>query len=110
MVNQRRLSSMSARDCRTCAVALFAAPLLALLSACATPSVKARSNESPAPVLAANGALSEVRSERLIDSRLKTGAKKGAVENADHVRELIDEFRNQADAPLVAGNRITLLI
>ena len=93
-------------------MALLAAPLLALLSACATPSVKARTNEASAalPVLAASGALSEVRSDRLIDSRLNAGAKKGAIDNADHVRELIDEFRKQADAPLVAGNKITLLI
>lgn len=93
-------------------MALFAAPLLALLSACATPTVKARSTEAGAapPVLATGGALSEGRSERLIDSRLQAGAKQGDADNADHVRALIDEFRNQADAPLVAGNRITLLI
>lgn len=93
-------------------MALFAAPLLAILSACATPGVKARTNETDValPVLAASGALSEGRSERLIDSRLKAGANKGVPANADHIRELIDEFRNQADAPLVAGNKIQLLI
>lgn len=91
--------------------ALAAAPLLAFLSACATPGLKADTGDTNAapPVLAASGALSERRGERLIASRLEAGANPSAA-SPDHVRELIDEFRAQADAPLVAGNKLTLLI
>lgn len=54
--------------------------------------------------MTAGGALSFKRAEALIDNRL------GAHEHDEHVRELIDAFRSQADAPLVAGNRVALLI
>jgi len=74
--------------------------------ACTTPKVTARTGPTdvgPA-ILAAQGALSERRGERLVESRL------GADQDDPHVRELIASVRVQADAPLVAGNRLTLLI
>lgn len=78
-----------------------------LLGACATPGVKSRaaSQGAPLPVLAAAGALSETRGEKLLDSRLDP-----ADQNDPHIAELIAAFRDQANAPLVAGNKLTLLI
>jgi len=48
--------------------------------------------------------VSAARAEQLVDKRL------GPQQDDAHVRELIDAFRAQADAPLVAGNRVSLLI
>lgn len=56
------------------------------------------------PVMTADGALSKVRGERLVEKRL------GPQQDDEHVRELITAFREQADAPLVAGNHVSLLI
>jgi cardiolipin synthase len=98
-----------ASNFRTLATALAAI----LISACATPGVRSHTDNaaSPPAVLAAGGALSAVRSERLIDSRLTSAP--GAKENTDlddeHIRELIAAFRDQANAPLVSGNKISLL-
>lgn len=85
-----------------------------LLGACASPGVQSRTEnkELTPPVLAATGALSESRGTQLIDSRLN--AAPGTAANTDaedaHIRELIAAFRDQANAPLVAGNKVALLI
>lgn len=86
---------------------LSPALICALLAACATPGIKSREQrEGPTPpVLAATGALSVARGDRLIDSRLD-----GAEQDDPHVRELIEAFRDQANAPIVSGNKVTLLI
>lgn len=81
--------------------------LVALLAAaCASP--KARPvvpGETITPaIVTASGALSEAHADQLVDRRL------APAQDEEHVRELIDAFRAQADAPLVAGNRVTLLI
>ncbi len=55
-------------------------------------------------VVVASGALSAARSEQLIERRV------GSEYDDPHVRELIDAFRAQAEAPLIAGNRVDLLI
>ena len=79
---------------------------LALLCACSTPRVAER--EGPKDVgpaiVAAQGALSERSGQRLVDSRL------GSDQDDPHIRELIASVRVQADAPLVAGNKLVLLI
>ncbi len=49
------------------------------------------------------GALTPSAGERAVDQRLDEQA-------TEHVRELIDAFRESAAAPLVAGNRVTLLV
>lgn len=49
------------------------------------------------------GALTPSAGERAVDQRLDANA-------TEHVRELIDAFRESAAAPLVAGNRVTLLV
>jgi cardiolipin synthase len=86
--------------CR-CAGALL---LSSLTAACASPRVKDDASEK-APIVAPGGvALSASRAERLLDQRLDA-----ATDNA-HVRELLDSFRKQSQTPLVAGNRVSLLI
>ncbi len=81
--------------------------LAALLStSCAAP--KARTvvpGETITPaIVTASGALSEARADQLVDRRL------APAQDDEHVRELIDAFRAQADAPLVSGNRVKVLI
>lgn len=50
------------------------------------------------------GALTPSAGERAVDQRLDER------HSTEHVRELIDAFRESAAAPLVAGNRVTLLV
>ena len=85
---------------------LTVAAIALLCVACASPTVKERSGpaETAPAIVAARGALSESGGERLVASRLD------ADQDDPHVRELIASVRVQADAPLVAGNHITLLI
>jgi cardiolipin synthase len=59
---------------------------------------------APPPILSAKGPLGEQAAERLLDSRL------GGQDDDPRLRELIESFRQAAAAPLVAGNRCTLLI
>lgn len=76
-----------------------------LCSSCATPAVRqVESGAAVLPVVAAGGALSERGSERLVEKRL------GPQQGDEHVRELIAAFRGQAHTPLVADNRVSLLI
>ncbi|HMN44947.1 MAG TPA: cardiolipin synthase [Povalibacter sp.] len=76
-----------------------------LCCACAAPKARPVDPAAAAPaVVVATGALSDARGERLIERRL------GDEYDDPHVRELIDAFRAQAEAPLVAGNRVNLLI
>jgi len=84
------------------------AVLVSASTACTTAKLPASSDEEAAelvaPIIAANGTLNERAAERLVESRL------GAQQNDPHVAELIEAFRQSARAPLVAGNRVTLLI
>ncbi|HEX4972379.1 MAG TPA: cardiolipin synthase [Steroidobacteraceae bacterium] len=84
-------------------------PLLILICAsCASPA--ALSSRSPsaervkAPIVTSNGALPPRAAERVVEQRLED------LHDSEHVRELIDAFRESAAAPLVAGNRVTLLV
>src|SRR5687768_3563133 len=82
-------------------------PMLVVLlcGACATPKTRPVDPVAPPPaIVAPSGALNMARAEQLIDRRL------GDEHDDPHVRELIDAFRAQADAPLVSGNRVELLI
>jgi cardiolipin synthase len=84
-------------------------PLLILICAsCASPA--ALSSRSPsaervkAPIVTSHGALPPRAAERVVEQRLED------LHDSEHVRELIDAFRESAAAPLVAGNRVTLLV
>lgn len=82
-------------------------PFAALLcAACATPTVRPVSigTQTAAPVIATSGVLSDANAEKLVVRRL------GKLSDDEHTLELIDAFRNQAETPLVAGNRVALLI
>lgn len=83
------------------------APAFVALSCCACAAPRARpvDPEAPAPaIVVPAGALSASLGERLIERRV------GDEYDDPHVRELIDTFRAQAESPLVAGNRVNLLI
>ena len=83
----------------------LSALLVALLcAACASPRVLPASGpRDAAPVVTAGGKASEHAVERLLDNRLQG-------QDDPAVRALIDAFREQAQTPLVAGNRVQLLI
>jgi cardiolipin synthase A/B len=75
-----------------------------LCGACATPRTRPVDPVVPPPaIVAPTGPLNIARAEELIERRLGD-------EDDPHVRELIETFRAQADAPLVSGNRVELLI
>ncbi len=76
--------------------------VVALLGACAGPP--ARTPAAAQPVVSATGPLPAKAGEALLDRRLEQHA------DDPHVQALIDAFRAQAKAPLVAGNRVTLLV
>jgi cardiolipin synthase A/B len=57
-----------------------------------------------ASVVTAKGALPPRAAERVVDQPLED------LHETGHVREMIDAFRETAAAPLVAGNRVTLLV
>jgi cardiolipin synthase len=82
---------------------IFAACLA--LSACATPQVRHVDDPAHAiaPLITPLGAVSTAHAARIVDKRL-------GPEDDPHVHELIDAFRAQAATPLVAGNRVSLLI
>lgn len=79
--------------------------LLALFCAgCASPRLLPESAAgNAAPVVTAAGRLSEQRVANLLEHRF------GSTDDAG-LRRLIDAFRAQAQAPLVTGNRVELLI
>jgi cardiolipin synthase len=68
------------------------------------PATSDESAELIAPIISSSGELNERTAERLVESRL------GAQQDDPHVAELIDAFRHHAQAPLIAGNRVELLI
>ncbi|MGH8178106.1 MAG: cardiolipin synthase [Steroidobacter sp.] len=72
--------------------------------ACASPRVRSPAQAAEAPIIAADGAVSARRAERLVVQRLEPA------QDTDHVHELIEAFRAQSRTPLVAGNRVALLI
>ena len=71
-------------------------------TSCAAPEV--RTDAEVAPVVSAGAALADEASDRAVDSRLAPRY------DDERVREMIDAFRAQAATPLVAGNRVTLLV
>jgi cardiolipin synthase len=80
--------------------------LLAALACagCAGPRILPANDKQPlAPVVTATGEASEKTAARLLDSRLQ-----GPDDPA--VSRLIEAFREQAQAPLIDGNRVQLLI
>lgn len=76
-----------------------------VLGACATPKTRSidDTTRAIAPLITPYGAVSAARADEILDNRL-------GPEDDPHVHELIDAVRAQADAPLVAGNRVSLLI
>ena len=83
------------------------AALACASAACTTAKLPATSEETTelvAPIITPNGALNERAAERLVESRL------GEQQDDPHVAELIEAFRQSARAPLVAGNRVSLLV
>jgi cardiolipin synthase len=83
----------------------FLTCLLALAcAACSTPRVKPPQDLPPPPIIAAHGALAEKAAERVVDNRL------GADEDDEPTRAMVDAFREQAGASLVAGNKVSLLV
>jgi cardiolipin synthase len=87
---------------------LYLLPTLLICASCASPAALS-AHSTPvervkAPVVTAKGALPPNVAERVVDQRLED------VHETEHVRELIDAFRETAAAPLVAGNRVTLLV
>jgi cardiolipin synthase len=79
--------------------------LTAALTACATPKTRSIDDAgglAPA-VLTVSGAVSGTRAEQLVAGRL--GPRREAA-----IGELIEAFQAQAAAPLVTGNRVSLLI
>jgi cardiolipin synthase A/B len=84
-------------------------PLLTLICAsCASPAaLSSRSlpaERVKAPIVTGAGALPPRAAERVVEQRVED------LHESEHVRELIDAFRESAAAPLVAGNRVTLLV
>jgi cardiolipin synthase len=79
---------------------------LALLgcSSSAAPEVRTDSTAETAPIVASHGALHADASERVVDSRLDSR------HDTERVRVMVDAFRAQAQTPLVAGNRVRLLV
>ena len=85
-----------------CGLLILAAALLC--TACATPRVQPINSVGIAPVVTARGALPSATGERVVDIRL------GPLADDERIRELVDAFREQAGTPLVAGNRVSLLV
>ena len=75
-----------------------------LVGSCAGPELHAETTPVAAPVVASGSALSADASERAVDSRLD------ARHDTERVRVMVDAFRAQAKTPLVAGNRVRLLV
>jgi cardiolipin synthase A/B len=71
---------------------------------CAAPQVRPVSVAAKAPVVTATGALSAARGDRIIERRLAPH------QDTERVRAMVDAFREQAQAPLVAGNHVGLLV
>jgi cardiolipin synthase A/B len=82
--------------------------ILLVCGACASPAALSSRSASvehvKAPIMTGKGALTPSAGERAVDQRLDER------HSTEHVRELIDAFRESAAAPLVAGNRVTLLV
>jgi cardiolipin synthase len=79
-----------------------------LCASCASPAALSSQTELTqrvqAPVVTGQGALPPRASERVLEQRLDDR------HETEHVREMIDAFRERAAAPLVAGNRVALLV
>jgi cardiolipin synthase len=83
---------------------IFYSLLSLACAACASPRLLPRSDASaPPPVVTPAGRVSEHSVERLLDRRL-------GAQDDPRLRALIDSFRVQAQAPLITGNRVELLI
>lgn len=73
-------------------------------TSCASPIVRPTHETSKTAVIAPRGALSAAAGERTIDARL------APKHDTAPVQEMVDAFREQAETPLVAGNRVALLV
>jgi cardiolipin synthase len=81
--------------------------ILVLGAACAAPALSSQlelTQRVKAPVVTGHGALTPRAGERVVEQRLDDR------HDTEHVREMIDAFRERAAAPLVAGNRVALLV
>jgi cardiolipin synthase len=81
---------------------------LLVCASCASPAAlssrTALTETVKAPIVTGAGTLSPRASERAVEQRLHDR------HETEHVREMIDAFRERAAAPLVAGNRVALLV
>jgi cardiolipin synthase A/B len=77
--------------------------LVATCTSCASPQVRS-ADEAPAPIITTQGALPAATAAAAVDARLAPRY------DSDEVRAMVDAFRLQAGAPLVAGNRVALLV
>ena len=77
--------------------------LLAMCMSCTSPHVRS-DEQPPAPILTAHGALPPARADATVDARLAPRY------DNEEVRAMVEAFRQQAGGPLVAGNRVTLLV
>lgn len=82
--------------------------ILLACASCASPAaLSSRGSHAEsvnAPVLGAKGPLPARATEQVLDERLDDR------HETERVRAMVDAFRERADAPLVAGNRVTLLV
>jgi cardiolipin synthase len=88
------------------ALCIVAPALVAVLgmASCATPRVRPVDTIAIAPIVTSQGSLPSGAGERVVDTRL------GQQADDARVQELVEAFREQAATPLVAGNRVSLLI
>jgi cardiolipin synthase A/B len=73
-------------------------------TACASPRVRSASDLPEAQILAAGSALPVRSADKVVDARLESKF------DTERVRDMVDAFRDQAQTPLVAGNRVKLLV
>jgi cardiolipin synthase len=78
--------------------------LLATCTSCASPQVRSADGAPPAPIVTAQGSLSPATAAQTVDARLAPRY------DSEEVRQMVHAFRQQAGTPLVAGNRVALLV
>jgi cardiolipin synthase len=87
---------------------LPAAAMLLLCASCASPAAlssrAAPAERVKAPIVSGKSTLSPRAADRAVDQRLE------GKHETEHVLGMVDAFRERAAAPLVAGNRVTLLV
>jgi cardiolipin synthase A/B len=91
-------------DDRAHRIAPLVAILACVIASCAAPHVRSTQESTPPPIVTARGVLTPAAGERVVDVRL------GVQADDARVQALVDAVRDQAGAPLVAGNRVSLLV